>query len=108
MLIDGLLNQTITSISSVTRDGYGRVVSTELYTNVKCRWQEKFTIILDKTGHEAVVKVQVWVKDTHNNEDVSIDVDYVFTYQSRTYTVVAYEHHYDIFGTVEYIKVYLR
>jgi hypothetical protein len=108
MLLEGILNQTITTIASTTRDGYGRITATTLYSDVPCRWQEKFTMTLDKFGNEAVSKAQAWLKDKLYDEDILIDIDYICTYNSKEYTVLAYEFHYDLSGEVEYIKLYMR
>jgi len=107
-IVDGILNQTLTSISSTTRDGYGRVVSTELYTSIPCRFQSRFDLVLDKTGQESVSKAQIWIKDSIDGEDITVDVDYICVYGGINYTVMAYEYHYNLMGEVEYIKLYLR
>jgi len=107
-IVSGLLNQLITTISSTTIDGYGAKTKTTAYSNIKCRWQEKFQTVLDSKGQEVVAKIQTWLPDTHNGSVVSIDIDYIFTYNGTEYTVIAYTNHVNMAGEREYIKVFLR
>ena len=107
-IVTGLLKQTITTVYSTTRDGYGAVTKTTAYSDVACRWQEKFQYVLDSKGQEVLARIQVWLPNTHNGSTISIDIDYVFLYNSVEYTVIAYSNHFNIHGEREYIKVFLR
>jgi hypothetical protein len=107
-IVAGLLNQTITTMSSTTVDGYGALTKTTVYSGVKCRWQEKFQSVLDSQGQEVLSRIQVWLPDTHSNSTVSIDINYIFLYNSVEYTVIAYSDHFNTLGEREYIKVFLR
>ena len=107
-IVSGLLNQTITTISSTSMDGYGALTSTTVYSGVKCRWQEKFQSVLDSKGEEVLARIQVWLPDTHNNSTISIDINYIFVYNSTEYKVIAYNNHFNTLGEREYIKVFLR
>ena len=103
-----LLNQELDSIKSVSIDGYGAVTSTELHTEVKCRWQEKFEVVLDEKGEEKVSKAQCWIMPTHNGSTVTLNVGYIFEYDSVEHTVIAYTYHYGLSGNHEYTKAYLK
>jgi hypothetical protein len=107
-LISGLLNQEITTISSTTKDGYGRATKTTVYSDVKCRWQEGFQEVLDKNGAQVLAKIEVWLPDRIDDELVTIAIDYIFLYNSVEYKVITFSNHYDISGTREFVKVYLR
>lgn len=107
-LISGLLNQEITTISSTTKDGYGRATKTAVYSDVKCRWQEGFQEVLDKNGAQVLAKIEVWLPDKIDDELVTIAIDYIFLYGNVEYKVITFSNHYDILGAREFVKVYLR
>jgi len=107
-IIADLLNQEITTIYSTVIDGYGRATKTTLYSNVACRWQEKFTTVLDSEGKEAVAKVLCWLFDTHDNEALTIAPGYIFLFNGTEYEVIASENEVNLAGNREYIKVFLR
>jgi len=107
-MLTGLLNQEITTISSVAKDGYGRATKTTVYSDVKCRWQEGFQTVLDKSGAEVLAKIEVWLPDKIDDELVTVAIDYIFLYNSVEYKVIVFSNHYDISGEREFVKVYLR
>jgi len=107
-IVAGLLNQTITTISSTTIDGYGAKTLTSVYSDINCRWQEKFQSVLDNKGQEVLAKIEVWLPNMFNNSVVSIDIDYIFLYNSITYEVIAFTNHVNMLGEREYIKVFLK
>jgi len=103
-----LLNQTVDSISSISVDGYGAKTATVLHEEVKCRWQEKFQLVLNSQGAEVTSKVQCWILPTHDGSDVTIDTDYIFIYDSVSHIVIAYVYQYGLSGVHEYTKVFLQ
>jgi hypothetical protein len=107
-VVTGLLNQTITTISSVVLDGYGAQTKTSVYTNMICRWEENFQTVLDKEGQEVIAKIEAWLPNTFNNDVVSIDINYIFLYNSIEYKVIAHNNHFNLLGEREYIKVFLK
>jgi hypothetical protein len=107
-IVTDLLNQTITSISSVSRDGWGDITKTAYYTNIKCRWQERFNQVINKEGQEVLAKIEVWLPTEHEGTEISIAIDYIFLYNNNEYTVLAYSDKYNMSGEREYIKVFLR
>jgi len=107
-MIHNLLNQELDSISSTAFDAYGGKTLTELFTEIPCRWQEKFERILDSKGLEVVATKQCWIPPEHNGDTITVDVDYIFSYNSTQHIVIAYTNEYNLQGVIEYIKVFLR
>ncbi len=72
-LVAGLLNQTISSIYSTTKNGYGDVTRTELYTDVPCRWQEKVNRVINPKGEIVESRIDVWLLPSYTvNEDYEV------------------------------------
>lgn len=107
-IVSGLLNQEITAISSVARDGYGRITKTALYTEVPCRWQERYQMVMDRTGVEVVSRIQAWIPDEIDGEILDVDEQSIITFGGRDYTVISTENRYNIMGEREYIKLFLK
>lgn len=101
-LVDSLFNQTITSISSVTPNGYGDPVETVAYTSVKCRWQQKTGTIADKKGQTITYAVEVYMSPNY-----TVSEQDRFIYQGDTYVVIGVEPHITFSGTVDHLQVYL-
>lgn len=106
-MIADLLKQTVTTISSVSRDGYGTITTTPVYSNVECRWEEKFQLVLNKEGNEVMAQIECWLPTQIEGSATSIDTDYVFLFGGAEYTVLAYSNNYNIRGQREYVKAYL-
>lgn len=60
-IIDGLLNQTVTSISSYTKDVYGDKTFTVIYSDVSCRWQEILEEEVLPTGKVVTYTVKMFL-----------------------------------------------
>ena len=101
-IIANALNQTVPSISSVISDEYGDKTTTVIYNDVRCRWQEKISMVTTSTGEEVTSKVQMWVMP-----DISVLEGYRISKDDTTYVVVAYEKWYDISGIHDHNKVFL-
>ena len=54
MITNDMLNQTITTIYTTTRDGYGAITKSVVYSDIECRWQEKFEQVLDSAGNQQI------------------------------------------------------
>ena len=102
-LVSGLLNQEITTVSSITNDQYGDVTTTTLYSGVVCRWQEKIQRITDTNNEEIVSTVEVWLLPNYTD----IKEKYRIIFDSETYIVAGTEDKYDLGGKVDHIKLYL-
>lgn len=107
-MIADLLNQTVTTIYSTSRDGYGTVTRTTVYSNVDCRWEEKFQMVLNKEGNEVMAQIECWLPTQIEGTNTSVQTDYVFLFGGTEYKVLAYSNHYNIRGAREYVKVFLR
>lgn len=98
-----LLNQTITSISTVSRDGYGDTTFTSTYTNVKTRWQELTRQLVNAAGEQVLARVEMWIETgyvLHLGDKV--------VYGGEDHYIINYSTKYNLFGTAEYIKAYLQ
>jgi len=101
-LVSGLVNQTITSISSTVDNGYGDSVASVMYSSVPCRWQEKIGLILDKNNEEKQYRVEVWL-----TPDYTVRINYEVVYNNETYVVIGTEKRYGIAGNWDHTKLYL-
>ena len=101
-LVAGLLNQTISSIYSTTKNGYGDVTRTELYTDVPCRWQEKVNRVINPKGEIVESRIDVWLLPSY-----TVNEDYEVVKSSATYKVVAKEIRYDLAGNADHLRLYL-
>jgi hypothetical protein len=106
-MIADLLNQTVTTIYSVGRDGYGTITKTSVYSNVECRWEEKFQLVLNKEGNEVMAQIECWLPTNIEGSATSINTDYIFLFGGAEYTVLAYNNNYNIRGQREYVKAFL-
>ena len=106
-MIADLLNQTVTTIYSTSRDGYGTITKTTVYSNVECRWEEKFQLVLNKEGNEVMAQIECWLPNQIEGSSISISNDYIFLFGGTEYTVLAYSNNYNILGQREYVKAFL-
>jgi len=101
-LLDGLANQTIDTISSVTRDAYSKETLTTVYLNVPCRWQESTvrsqSILSEKLDYDIIA----WIAPTY-----TILSSYIVTKDSENYKIVKIRKHYDLAGTLDHISLLL-
>lgn len=107
-ITDGMLNQLITYIYSTTRDGYGKITKTTVYSDVNCRWQERNELVLDTSGNEKVSRAQAWLPDTIDGDDITILTDYIVLKSGVEYQIIAVTNHYNMIGEREYIKLFLK
>ena len=107
-MLHDLLNQTLDEIKSYSIDGYGSKMYTTLYTNIPCRWQERFEKVLDRSGEEVLSRIQCWILPVYNGQNIVIDIDYLFIFGGDEFTVISYINQYDINGNLQYIKVFLK
>jgi hypothetical protein len=107
-IISDLLTHTITTISSITVDGYGTKTKTTVYTDVKCRWVDKYQNVLDREGNEVVSRAEVWLHDSHKGETTTITPEYILTFGGTDYTIIAVQNNYDLLGARHHIKLFLK
>ena len=108
-LISGLLNQTVTSISSVSKDAYGDDTKTVLHSNVACRWEDKIVKLVTNNNNNVrdnadivEARSEMWVEN-----DISIDYNYVVVKDSKNYIIIEYKEGIDLSGKHDYTKVWL-
>lgn len=101
-LVSGLLNQNVSGIYSVSKDGYSDVTTTLKYSNVACRWQEKVEQVLNSGGELTDTKVQMWVEP-----NIVADIDYRVEKDSKTYVIIAVQKQYDLGGIHDHTKLFL-
>lgn len=101
-LIAGLCNQTITSVSSASVDGYGDETFTVLYNDVPCRWQETVEQVVSDNGELRTYGVIAYILPGY-----SLDYNYEILKDSIKYRIVQFENKYGLDGRVDHIKVYL-
>jgi len=106
-MISDLLRQTITTIYSVSRDGYGTVTKTTVYSNVPCRWNEEFQMVLNKEGNEVMAQIECWLPTEIEGSATIINTDYIFLFGGTEYTVITYSNKYNIRGVREFVKAFL-
>jgi len=101
-IADGMFTNSVTSISATTRDKYGDLTASLLYTNVSCRWQEQAGVVFSKSTEEKSYEVEMWIAST-----CIIKTDYQVVYKEETYIVVNVSPQYSIEGIKDHIKVLL-
>lgn len=102
-IVTPFLRQKITKIKSVAKDGYNNLTFTTVYEDVPCRWQGTTRQLLSPTGEQVQARAECWLEVAY-----PIGIDYEFTFDGSTYKVINYSTKYDLFGTAEFIKVYLH
>ena len=102
-LISGLINQTVDTIYSITKDGYGDVTTTTLYSDVRCRWQESIEQEVTIGGELIKYNVEMWLLP-----EITIKESYRISKNSETYVVVKVAKKYDLDGVHDHTKVYLK
>ena len=101
-IVAGLLNQNIDYIYSITKDGWGSITQTIVYSEVPCRWIEKIGKVITVEQEEKTYSVEVWLTPNY-----TISYGYEFYKGSETYKVILIEKKYDIVGTWDHTKVFL-
>jgi hypothetical protein len=95
-------HQSITSISSVTRDKWGDTTTTSVYTNVSCR----FTYDVART--RGITEDQPVDALAYINPSYTIQPDYLVVFSGSNYRVIKVFHEYDLFGNIDHIKLTLK
>jgi hypothetical protein len=101
-IISGLMNHTIDTISSITKDGWSNVTRTTVYSDIPCRWEETIGKVISPEQEEKTYRVNVWL-----TPDYVISYGYEFYKDSEYYKVLRIEKKYDISGIWDHTKVYL-
>ena len=103
-LVDNLLNHPDPlDFYSVTKDKYGDNTRTLVYSNVRCRWNEKKTVVVSRSGEELVSTIIVWILPEY-----TIEEDYEIIKNNKLYKIASVSDKYDIFGVKDHVKIYLK
>ena len=102
-IIAPLLKQTITSISSVSQDGYGDETYTVIYSDVPCRWQEEITQEVLATGQVVTYLIKAFLLP-----DYDVKENFRVIKDSKNYTIRKIDHKYDIPGNKDHLEVFLN
>ena len=102
-LVTPFLQQTISTISTVSRDGYGDETYTSAYTSVKCRWQESTRQLVNAAGEQVLARAECWLE-----VGKTLHIGDKFTFGGEDYFVINYSTKYNLFGQAEFTKVYLH
>jgi hypothetical protein len=102
-LVDPFLNQSIDSISSTTRNAYGKETLTVVYENVPCRWQYAKMKNIEGQAEVLDYKVVVWFQPDYSD----IKTNYIITQDNEKYKIVKIEKNYDLMGNLDHLEVYL-
>lgn len=102
-LVSGLLNQTLTSISKVTEDGYGDNTYTVTYTDIPCKFIEGVEHKISPTGETIIYNAKLFLYS-----NIIIKEEYRVVYNSKTYTVQKVGMKYDLDGNQSHIECYLK
>jgi hypothetical protein len=103
-ITDGLMNQTIDAISSVTINQYNDKTLSTKYEDVKCRWQETIGRTVNKDGEEVSYTVTAWIPAKYDD----IDYDWRIERDYEIYTVVGITKHISLQGEIDHIRLFLR
>jgi hypothetical protein len=101
-LISGLTNQTIDSISSVSRNAYNKETKTEVYSSVPCRWQHAVDRNQSSISEKLDYDIVAWLEP-----DYSIESSYIITKDEKDYKIVKINEHYDLSGELDHISLFL-
>lgn len=101
-IADGMFKQTVTSISAITKNGYGDTTASLLYSNQACRWQEKAGVVFSKTTEERSYQVEMWVASS-----CKLAVDYQVIKGGETYVVVMVSTEVSLEGSIDHKKALL-
>ncbi len=101
-IISMALNQNIDYIYSVSKDGYGDVTRTKVYSDVKCRWEERTTRVVGRDNELKVSTANAWILPNY-----IVNYDYEVYYGGRIYKVIAIEKEIALDGSTDHIRLYL-
>lgn len=102
-LVTGLMNQTIDTISSVSRNAYNKETLTTVYSDVPCRWQESTIRKQANIAETLDFSIIVWLEP-----DYTIESSYIVTKDSKNYKIKRINKHYDLAGVLDHISLYLE
>ena len=102
-IITPFLQQTVTGIYTVSKDGYGDETYTLAYSNTRARWQESTRQLVNIAGEQVLARAECWMEIGK-----TLHIGDKFVFNGEDYFVVNYSTKYDIFGQADHIKIYLQ
>ena len=102
-IVDNFMNQTIDTISSVTRDAYNKETLTTVYSDVKCRWQKSKMKSISALSDTLEYRVIVWIPSDYTD----ITTSHIVTQDSEKYKIVNIENEVNLEGELDHIVLYL-
>ena len=102
-IIAPFLKQIVSTISSVSEDKHGTKTPTTVYSNVRCRWENKINQVLTATGEVVETSTEMWVTSAY-----TILEDYKVVKNSKTYVVIAVYEGYNLVGQLDYYRAFLK
>lgn len=102
-LIQPFLNQEITSISSTTRDAYGKETLTTVYENVPCRWQEAKLRNVSGEADTLDYRVVVWIQPDFTD----VKTNYIITKDGERFKIIFIEKNFNLEGELDHLVLYL-
>lgn len=96
--------QTITSISSRTRDQWGDYTTTSLYTNVPCRFVHDSRQVRVSTTEDVITDALAYIPPTYT----SVAQDQVLVFDGETYLIVKVYRERDLWGNIDHYKLDLK
>lgn len=101
-IVAPFLKNTITAIYSVQTDAYNDVTTTEVYSNVPCRWEEVIEETFESEGIKREFSIRCWILPEYN-----VLADYQIEYGGIIYELVGYEKYSNVFGKHDHTVLYL-
>jgi len=103
-IVSGTFNQTLTSVSrKKSKDTYGDTTASVMYSNVKCRWNERNGKVVSENMEIIDYTIDAWVEGTY-----TIAYNYEVVYDGKTYKVVAFENKRGLSGSIDHVRLYLK
>lgn len=95
-------HQTVSAIKQETRDKWGDVTFSTIYTGVACRFVFD-TSRLRRIEEDERVDALVYIGPKWD-----VQPDYIMTFEGNDYMVIKVFHEYDLFGNIDHLKITLR
>jgi len=100
----GLLNNSIDYIYSTTKNAYGKLVTTTVYHDVQCRWEEGTLKDLSNVAEALDYDIRVYLSPEYN----TILESYVIEKDSLKYKIVKIRKPRDLAGEIDHVVLYLK
>lgn len=96
--------QTITSISSRTRDQWGDFSNTSVYTNVPCRFVFDTTFYRKSTSEDEATDAIAYIPPSYT----SVAADQAVVYDGQTFLITKVYREHDLWGNIDHFRLDLK